>query len=215
MNLGFTSASGNLGKSTITINFILSLLAIKNTNNLKVCDCDERMTTLSDVFKLRKSNDLTSVGVYTKQQDIYQILEDRKSFNIFDLKGHLGEKEGYILNRLDLVVVITNNEKLVATKTLKYVKTLEQVGIKYIVLVNQFKDDCLSYEDMRKLFGVHLMENYIKEKNSYRKIDDNGACVYDKILARIPGLIFSRGAKSTKQEIEDVRDELLTLCKVK
>lgn len=53
MNVGFTSATGNMGKTTILLNLLISLLEDFNKESINCIDGDERQTSLSDIMNLR------------------------------------------------------------------------------------------------------------------------------------------------------------------
>lgn len=200
MNIAITSASGNVGKSTITLN--LGLMLNKEFENIKLFDCDERMETLKEIMELREKNKLEYIKVYSDIENIENSLEDRKTLNIYDLKGHLGQKEATILAKSDLVIVITTNEELVLKKTHKFCKDLELGDIKYIVLVNKFNDQLRSMDFINKMFEGNVFKHCLKDKMSYKKIGLDGQLFYDRKEHII-------GLRTTKIEFENFVEEFI------
>ena len=178
MNIAITSASGNIGKSTICLNLSLSLN--DNFENISLFDCDERMETLKEVMTLRKKNKLSYLKVETDLAKIEKGLNNKTNLNIFDLKGHLGQKEALILNESNLVLVITSNEDLVLKKTLKLCKDLDDSNIKYFVLINKFNDKLETFDNIKNMFKGKVLTSYLKDKISYKRIDADGSLFYDK-----------------------------------
>lgn len=202
MNIAITSASGNIGKSTICLNLSLSLN--DNFENIALYDCDERMETLKEVMTLRKKNKLSYLKVETELEKIEKGLNNKTNLNIFDLKGHLGQKEALILNESDLVLVITSNEDLVLKKTLKLCKDLDDSNIKYFVLINKFNDKLETFDNIKNMFKGKVLTNYLKDKISYKRIDKDGSLFYDKKDSMI-------GLRTTKLEFENFVEEFLEI----
>lgn len=202
MNIAITSASGNIGKSTICLNLSLSLN--DNFENIALYDCDERMETLKEVMTLRKKNKLSYLKVETELEKIEKGLNNKTNLNIFDLKGHLGQKEALILNESDLVLVITSNEDLVLKKTLKLCKDLDDSKIKYFVLINKFNDKLETFDNIKNMFKGKVLTNYLKDKISYKRIDKDGSLFYDKKDSMI-------GLRTTKLEFENFVEEFLEI----
>ena len=202
MNIAITSASGNIGKSTICLNLSLSLN--DNFENIALYDCDERMETLKEVMTLRKKNKLSYLKVETDLAKIEKGLNNKTNLNIFDLKGHLGQKEALILNESNLVLVITSNEDLVLKKTLKLCKDLDESNIKYFVLINKFNDKLETFDNIKNMFKGKVLTNYLKDKLSYKRIDQDGSLFYDKKDSMI-------GLRTTKVEFENFVEEFLEI----
>ncbi len=202
MNIAITSASGNIGKSTICLNLSLSLN--DNFENIALYDCDERMETLKEVMTLRKKNKLSYLKVETDLAKIEKGLNNKTNLNIFDLKGHLGQKEALILNESDLVLVITSNEDLVLKKTLKLCKDLDDSNIKYFVLINKFNDKLETFDNIKNMFKGKVLTNYLKDKISYKRIDQDGSLFYDKKDSMV-------GLRTTKLEFENFVEEFLEI----
>lgn len=202
MNIAITSASGNIGKSTICLNLSLSLN--DNFENISLYDCDERMETLKEVMTLRKKNKLSYLKVETDLAKIEKGLNNKTNLNIFDLKGHLGQKEALILNESDLVLVITSNEDLVLKKTLKLCKDLDDSNIKYFVLINKFNDKLETFDNIKNMFKGKVLTSYLKDKISYKRIDKDGSLFYDKKDSMI-------GLRTTKLEFENFVEEFLEI----
>ncbi len=202
MNIAITSASGNIGKSTICLNLSLSLN--DNFENISLYDCDERMETLKEVMTLRKKNKLSYLKVETDLAKIEKGLNNKTNLNIFDLKGHLGQKEALILNESDLVLVITSNEDLVLKKTLKLCKDLDDSNIKYFVLINKFNDKLETFDNIKNMFKGKVLTNYLKDKISYKRIDQDGSLFYDKKDSMV-------GLRTTKLEFENFVEEFLEI----
>ena len=200
MNIAITSASGNIGKSTICLN--LGMALNEDFENIKLIDCDERMETLKEIMNLRKKHKLKFIDVFSTLKDIQNSLEDKKTLNIYDLKGHLGEKEALIISKSDLVIVITSNEDLVLKKTLKFCKDLEDNNINYLVLINKFNDKLESFETINKMFKGKVFKNYLKDKISYKRVDADGSIFFDKKDSMI-------GLRPTKIEFENFINEFI------
>ena len=202
MNIAITSASGNIGKSTICLNLSLSLN--DNFENISLYDCDERMETLKEIMTLRKKNKLSYLKVETDLAKIEKGLNNKTNLNIFDLKGHLGQKEALILNESDLVLVITSNEDLVLKKTLKLCKDLDDSNIKYFVLINKFNDKLETFDNIKNMFKGKVLTSYLKDKISYKRIDQDGSLFYDKKDSLV-------GLRTTKLEFENFVEEFLEI----
>lgn len=202
MNIAITSASGNTGKSTICLNLSLSLN--DNFENISLYDCDERMETLKEIMTLRKKNKLSYLKVETDLAKIEKGLSNKTNLNIFDLKGHLGQKEALILNESDLVLVITSNEDLVLKKTLKLCKDLDNSNIKYFVLINKYNDKLESFDNIKNMFKGKVLTSYLKDKISYKRIDEDGSLFYDKKDSMV-------GLRTTKLEFENFVEEFLEI----
>ena len=202
MNIAITSASGNIGKSTICLNLSLSLN--DNFENIALFDCDERMETLKEVMTLRKKNKLSYLKVETDLAKIEKGLNNKTNLNVFDLKGHLGQKEALILNESNLVLVITSNEDLVLKKTLKLCKDLDDSNIKYFVLINKFNDKLETFDNIKNMFKGKVLTNYLKDKISYKRIDEDGSLFYDKKDSMV-------GLRTTKLEFENFVEEFLEI----
>ena len=202
MNIAITSASGNIGKSTICLNLSLSLN--DNFENISLYDCDERMETLKEVMTLRKKNKLSYLKVETDLAKIEKGLNNKTNLNIFDLKGHLGQKEALILNESDLVLVITSNEDLVLKKTLKLCKDLDDSNIKYFVLINKYNDKLETFDNIKNMFKGKVLTSYLKDKISYKRIDQDGSLFYDKKDSMV-------GLRTTKLEFENFVEEFLEI----
>ena len=202
MNIAITSASGNIGKSTICLNLSLSLN--DNFENISLFDCDERMETLKEVMTLRKKNKLSYLKVETDLAKIEKGLNNKTNLNIFDLKGHLGQKEALILNESNLVFVITSNEDLVLKKTLKLCKDLDDSNIKYFVLINKFNDKLETFDNIKNMFKGKVLTSYLKDKISYKRIDEDGSLFYDKKDSLV-------GLRTTKLEFENFVEEFIEI----
>lgn len=201
MNIAFTSSSGNIGKSTIIINLALELA--KSYKNINLIDCDERMKTTTTIMNLREKKGLPFVKVLFELEDIKASLEDKSNLNLYDLKGHIGEKEALILNKCDLIIVISSNEDLVLLKTLNYVSDLEKANLNYRVLINKFNDKLTNFSDIQKMFKTNLFNSYLKDKISYKKIDfESGELFFDKKDSLI-------GLRPTKIEFDNFVNELI------
>lgn len=210
MNVCFTSASGNQGKTTIAINLIIALMNEYKEEQFKIVDCDERMKSLYGIMAKRKANKLSFLEVFYKVDDISIALESKNTLNIFDLKGHLGEKEATIINNCDLVIVVSGNEILELEKTIQYSNDLTKANINHKILLNKYdKNEGLDYEEIKGIFKNKLMENYLKNKSSFKKYSEKGEVVYDKILSKVFGL------SNTKKEFDLLKDEILNILKLK
>lgn len=204
MNVGFTSATGNMGKTTILLNLLISLLEDFNQESINCIDGDERQTSLSDIMNLRKKNGLSHTNLISKNDEIIESLNNKKILNLVDLKGHLGEKEALILKKLDLIIIITSNDKMSVTKTLKYIKIFDELGLKYKVLCNQFnKDVGLDYNTLKSLFNENLLESVINNRDSYKNFYSDGSIEYDRFLNGVFGLF------RTKKEIDSLKNEMI------
>ena len=209
MNIGFVSASGNVGKSTISLNFLISLLEEYENNVIQGLDADERMKTLSHLMALRKKHNFSYVDVVSSPNEVLEELNNKKKINIVDLKGHLGEKEATIINKLDLIIVITNNESLVVKKTLQFCKDFQKNKISYKVLCNGFhKKVGKTQQELKDIFKNHLLDTIVMRRDSYTRIDDNGSTDYDRFLSGVSGLY------RTKREIDNLRNEILKIGKL-
>lgn len=204
MNIGFTSATGNMGKTTILLNLLISLLEDFNSNSINCIDGDERQTSLSDIMNLRKKNGLSYTNLISNNNEIIEVLNNKKVLNLVDLKGHLGEKEALILKKLDLIVIITSNDKMSITKTMKYVKTFDEVGLKYKILLNQFnKKVGLDFDTLKSIFKDNLLNSIIENRDSYKNYYSDGSIEYDRFLKGVVGLF------RTKREIDKLKNELI------
>ena len=200
MNIAITSASGNIGKSTICLN--LGLALDEEFENIKLFDCDERMETLKEVMEIRAKNNLKFLQVSSKIEDIEKSLNNKATLNIYDLKGHLGQKEALIINKANLVLVITSNEDLVLKKTFKFVQDLKANNINYLVLINKFNDKLIDFETINKMFDNKVFNSYLKDKISYKRVDIDGSLFFDKKDLMV-------GLKPTKLEFENFTNEFI------
>ena len=200
MNIAITSASGNIGKSTICLN--LGLALDEEFENIRMFDCDERMETLKEVMEIRAKNNLKFLQVSSKIEDIEKSLNNKATLNIYDLKGHLGQKEALIMGKSDLVIVITSNEDLVLKKSFKFVQDLKANNINYLVLINKFNDKLIDFETINKMFDNKVFNSYLKDKISYKRIDIDGSLFYDKKDLMV-------GLKPTKLEFENFTNEFI------
>ena len=200
MNIAITSASGNIGKSTICLN--LSLVLDEEFENIKLLDCDERMETLKEIMEIRAKNNLKFLQVSSKIEDIEKSLNNKATLNIYDLKGHLGQKEALIINKANLVLVITSNEDLVLKKTFKFVQDLKANNINYLVLINKFNDKLIDFETINKMFDNKVFNSYLKDKISYKRVDIDGSLFFDKKDLMV-------GLKPTKLEFENFTNEFI------
>ena len=200
MNIAITSASGNIGKSTICLN--LSLVLDEEFENIRMFDCDERMETLKEIMEIRAKNNLKFLQVSSKIEDIEKSLNNKATLNIYDLKGHLGQKEALIINKANLVLVITSNEDLVLKKTFKFVQDLKANNINYLVLINKFNDKLIDFETINKMFDNKVFNSYLKDKISYKRVDIDGSLFYDKKDLMV-------GLKPTKLEFENFTNEFI------
>lgn len=205
MNVCFTSATGNMGKTTIVLNLIVSLLKDFNENQFKVFDCDERLKSLSKIMNTRKQNGLKTIKVSRDLKEIELGLKSINTLNIFDLKGHIGSKEANIIQNCDLVIVVSGNESMEVEKTIFYVNELKQLNIPYKILLNKY--DVENGNDFNflkdNIFKDRLMNNYLKNKKSYKKIGINGEILMDRVISKIFGL------KSTGEEFDRIKVEIL------
>ena len=180
MNIAITSASGNVGKSTICLNMALALN--ENFENIKLYDADERMETLKEIMQIRKKSNLFNIEVFTNTKEIEKGLEDKAN----------------------LVVVITTNEDLVLKKTKKFCLDLEENNINYLVLINKFNDKLNDFETINKMFNNKLFKTYLKDKISYKRVDEDGSLFFDKKDKMI-------GLRPTKNEFDNFINEFIEI----
>ena len=120
----------NFGRTKLHSKTITHLSAIVNFNKehspkdiKKICDYLESLDSKSIRVVVQDQEKLEYIKVYSDIENIENSLKDRKTLNIYDLKGHLGQKEATILAKSNLVIVITTNEDLVLKKTYKFFLT--------------------------------------------------------------------------------------------
>ena len=209
MNIGFVSASGNIGKSTLSLNFIVSLLEEYENNIIVGVDADERIKSLSRLMAKRKKNNFSFVKVVSDVNEIGEQLAKKNVINIVDLKGHIGKKEALIMDQLDLILVVTNNENMVVHKTYEFCKDLHEANFNFKVVVNQYREKIgKSKEQLQKIFKNKLLNSFVQRRDSYTRVDETGQTDYDRFLSGIGGLY------RTKREIDNLRDEILKVAKL-
>ena len=165
-------------------------------------DCDERMETLKEIMEIRAKNNLKFLQVSSKIEDIEKSLNNKATLNIYDLKGHLGQKEALIINKANLVLVITSNEDLVLKKTFKFVQDLKANNINYLVLINKFNDKLIDFETINKMFDNKVFNSSLTDKISYKRVDIDGSLFFDKKDLMV-------GLKPTKLEFENFTNEFI------
>ena len=108
------------------------------------------------------------------------------------------------MNESNLVLVITSNEDLVLKKTLKLCKDLDDSNIKYFVLINKFNDKLETFNNIKNMFKGKVLTSYLKDKISYKRIDQDGSLFYDKKDSLV-------GLRTTKLEFENFVEEFIEI----
>jgi cellulose biosynthesis protein BcsQ len=210
MNIGFVAPTGNLGKSTVCINFTIAFLHKYQNSKLRIIDADDRQKSLTKLMQIRKEKDFKSINVISTDEEINEVINTKGTINIIDTKGYLGKKEAEILKKLDLAIVVTNNEYLVTDKTIEYCESLDKAGIKYKVLVNEFDEkEGYSFEELKGIYKNHLMNTTIKNRTGYKKLIKDGISEYEK---------FMNGAFQlwrVRDEMESLMEEIVSFIKKK